>query len=67
MKEYEIGSSKLADSKKGGSTSKIEGKGDKFASASSANRRCFECQGFGHIASICPNQKVITILEEFEP
>lgn len=26
-------------------------------------RRCFKCQGFGHIASDCPNRKVITLVE----
>jgi len=28
-----------------------------------SNRRCFKCQGFGHIASECPNRKVITLAE----
>ena len=27
------------------------------------NRRCFKCQGLGHIASECPNRKVITLAE----
>ena len=26
-------------------------------------RRCFKCQELGHIASNCPNQKVITLTE----
>jgi len=26
-----------------------------------SNRRCFKCQGAGHIASDCPNHKVITL------
>ena len=25
--------------------------------------KCFRCQGFGHIASDCPNRRVITIIE----
>jgi len=28
-----------------------------------SNRRCFKCQGLGHIASECPNRKVITLAE----
>ena len=27
------------------------------------NRRCFKCQGLRHIASDCPNHKVITLAE----
>ena len=26
-------------------------------------RRCFKCQGLGRIASDCPNQKVVTLME----
>ena len=26
-------------------------------------RRCYRCQGFGHIASDCPNKRVITLIE----
>jgi len=28
-----------------------------------SNRRCFKCQGLVHIASDCPNRKVITFAE----
>ncbi|GJU76537.1 transposon ty3-I gag-pol polyprotein [Tanacetum coccineum] len=39
---------------------------DKQAVGSSSNcaRKCFKCQGYGHIASECPNRKVITLIEE---
>ncbi|KAK0581448.1 hypothetical protein LWI29_013940 [Acer saccharum] len=29
-----------------------------------STRKCFKCQGFGHIASDCPNQNIVTIIEE---
>ncbi|XP_012857556.1 PREDICTED: uncharacterized protein LOC105976838 [Erythranthe guttata] len=29
-----------------------------------SNTRCFKCQGLGHIASDCPNRKIVTIVEE---
>ncbi|GKV27101.1 hypothetical protein SLEP1_g36308 [Rubroshorea leprosula] len=31
-------------------------------SAQSNTRKCFKCQGFGHIASDCPNRRVVTII-----
>ncbi|KAL9441531.1 hypothetical protein AB3S75_020098 [Citrus x aurantiifolia] len=35
------------------------------ASTSNTNsRRCFKCQGYGHIASDCPNRRIITLVEE---
>ncbi|KAK0578226.1 hypothetical protein LWI29_007013 [Acer saccharum] len=38
--------------------------------ASSSNRsssiRCFKCQGLGHIASECPNRKIISLVEEVD-
>ncbi|PKU80605.1 hypothetical protein MA16_Dca011729 [Dendrobium catenatum] len=27
-------------------------------------RKCFKCQGFGHIASGCPNRRVVKLMEE---
>ncbi|PKU81761.1 RNA-directed DNA polymerase [Dendrobium catenatum] len=32
--------------------------------SSAPARKCFKCQGFGHIASSCPTRRVITVLEE---
>ncbi|PKU63881.1 hypothetical protein MA16_Dca009865 [Dendrobium catenatum] len=29
-------------------------------------RKCFKCQGFGHIASNCPNRRVVVLSEESE-
>uniref|UniRef100_A0A2N9EKX8 CCHC-type domain-containing protein n=1 Tax=Fagus sylvatica TaxID=28930 RepID=A0A2N9EKX8_FAGSY len=31
---------------------------------SNTNRRCFKCQDFGHIASDCPNRKMVSLVEE---
>ncbi|KAK4489910.1 hypothetical protein RD792_000558 [Penstemon davidsonii] len=28
------------------------------------SRKCFKCQGFGHIASECPNRKIVSLVEE---
>ncbi|XP_022032947.1 uncharacterized protein LOC110934061 [Helianthus annuus] len=38
---------------------------DGSSTISKHSRRCFRCQGLGHIASECPNKRVIT-LAEFE-
>ena len=27
-------------------------------------RRCFKCQGIGHIAYDCPNKNIVTLIEE---
>lgn len=28
------------------------------------SRRCFKCQGYGHIVSDCPSQRIITLVEK---
>ena len=55
-------SSKLAFNK-ASTTNKPETKNDKPTNTSNALKKCFKCQGYGHIASECPNRKVITIVE----
>ncbi|XP_017978278.1 PREDICTED: uncharacterized protein LOC108662429 [Theobroma cacao] len=35
-----------------------------FTRASNVNKKCFKCQGFGHIASDCPNRRIISLVEE---
>ena len=54
---------------KGTTFGKNEVKGDggtiqKASINSNSARKCFKCQGYGHIASNCPNKKVVTIIEE---
>ena len=44
---------------------KKEGKQPINASTSSG-RRCFKCQGIRHIASECPNKRVVSLMEEEE-
>ena len=53
------------------SSSKISSKGEIGSSSKLLvnsfgwnSRRCFKCHGYGHIASECPNRKVITLVEE---
>ncbi|KAG6512700.1 hypothetical protein ZIOFF_030829 [Zingiber officinale] len=29
-----------------------------------SSRQCFKCHGYGHIAADCPNQRIITLVEE---
>ncbi|GJR89881.1 putative CCCH-type zinc finger family protein [Tanacetum coccineum] len=45
---------------------KVPVKNDKQVVGSSSNgaRKCFKCQGYGHIALECQNRKVITLMEE---
>ncbi|KAK0598955.1 hypothetical protein LWI29_001037 [Acer saccharum] len=34
------------------------------SSSNASSRRCFKCQGFGHIASECPNRRIVSLVEE---
>nr|GEZ24904.1 hypothetical protein [Tanacetum cinerariifolium] len=45
---------------------KVPVKNNKQVVGSSSNgaRKCFKCQGYGHITSECLNRKVITLMEE---
>lgn len=36
------------------------------SSSSVSSRRCFKCQGLGHIASECPNRRIVSLVEEVE-
>ncbi|KAL3503374.1 hypothetical protein ACH5RR_037823 [Cinchona calisaya] len=38
--------------------------GSSRPNTSNAHRKCFKCQGFGHIASDCPNRKIVSLMEE---
>ncbi|KAK6925323.1 Zinc finger, CCHC-type [Dillenia turbinata] len=40
-----------------------EGKEPHYSNTNSG-KKCFKCQGYGHIASECPNRRVFTIVEE---
>ena len=33
------------------------------SSSSNTTRKCFKCQGYGHIIARCPTRKVATIIE----
>ncbi|KAB7524544.1 hypothetical protein F8C76_17895, partial [Flagellimonas olearia] len=48
---------------KASATTKPEVKNDKPTNTSNSSKKCFKCQGYGHIASECPNRRVITIVE----
>ncbi|GKV03547.1 hypothetical protein SLEP1_g15830 [Rubroshorea leprosula] len=41
---------------------KIEKEVSSSRSAQSNTRKCFKCQGFGHVASDCPNRRVVTTI-----
>ncbi|KAF7112938.1 hypothetical protein RHSIM_RhsimUnG0177700 [Rhododendron simsii] len=34
------------------------------SSSHTNSHKCFKCQGYGHMASDCPNRKIITLVEE---
>ncbi|GKV07344.1 hypothetical protein SLEP1_g19138 [Rubroshorea leprosula] len=41
---------------------KVEKEASSSHPAQPNTRKCFKCQGFGHIASDCPNRRIITII-----
>ncbi|GKV45251.1 hypothetical protein SLEP1_g52360 [Rubroshorea leprosula] len=41
---------------------KVEKEASSSCPAQPNTRKCFKCQGFGHIASDCPNRRIITII-----
>ncbi|GKV14324.1 hypothetical protein SLEP1_g25219 [Rubroshorea leprosula] len=56
----------LRDNESSSSTERTPAKAEKEVSlsrpAQSNTRKCFKCQGFGHIAFDCPNRRVVTII-----
>ncbi|KAK0587640.1 hypothetical protein LWI29_026225 [Acer saccharum] len=47
----------------------IRGRSSKYGSREGfpikgTNSKCFKCQGFGHIASECPNRRIVSLVEE---
>lgn len=58
------GDSKGASTSKGLSKPKRGRERFKAVQATNAHRRCYKCQGIGHIASDCPNKKVISLIGE---
>ncbi|PKI67470.1 hypothetical protein CRG98_012054 [Punica granatum] len=34
------------------------------STSNTISRQCFKCSGFGHISSECPNQKIVSLVEE---
>lgn len=42
----------------------VEEKGQISRGGSVANQRCFKCQGLGHLIADCPNQQLVTLVEE---
>jgi hypothetical protein len=61
--------SKVAAAKSGNGEAKPPTKseapiGSNHPNISNSNRKCFKCHGFGHIASDCPNHKMISLVEE---
>ena len=61
---YKDETSKLTTTKKSPKEqSKSEGK-TPMESSIPKGRRCFECQGFWHIQSECPNWNIVTLIEK---
>ncbi|KAI9186492.1 hypothetical protein LWI28_017818 [Acer negundo] len=63
-----MSTTKAVSSTNAGATPKATRKQKGAASNSncSSSIRCFKCQGLGHIASECPNCKIISLVEEVD-
>ncbi|GKV29618.1 hypothetical protein SLEP1_g38525 [Rubroshorea leprosula] len=63
-KPWDFGASRGTQASK--TVAKTPAKTEKEVSSSrpaqSNTRKCFKCQGFGHIASDCPNRRVVTLI-----
>ncbi|KAK0597158.1 hypothetical protein LWI29_022317 [Acer saccharum] len=61
-----VSTTKAISSTNIGATPKATRKQEGAASSSnhSSSIRCFKCQGIGHIASDCPNRKIVSLVEE---
>ncbi|KAI0522935.1 hypothetical protein KFK09_005324 [Dendrobium nobile] len=63
---FQRGGTSATPEKSPGSTDKPSGRlwNPSAATSGTPARKCFKCEGFGHIASNCPTRRIVTILEE---